>query len=98
MAKTQKQIDEFFKVKQEQLETLQPRSQMILNDEPLPSSENNYQLTELEHYRKLKSEVIKSIERVWMFDSSGELSADDKLMRQSAIERVFYKIANQWID
>lgn len=35
MSKTKKQIDEFFKIKQEQLETLQPRSQMILNDEPL---------------------------------------------------------------
>jgi hypothetical protein len=40
MAKTQKQIDEFFKAKQEQLETMQPRSQMILNDEPLPSTED----------------------------------------------------------
>jgi hypothetical protein len=40
MAKTQKQINDFFKAKQEQLETMQPMSQMILNDEPLPSTED----------------------------------------------------------
>ena len=48
MSKTQKQIDEFFKVKQEQEQTLQPRSQMILNDEPLPTSKKKYQVTELD--------------------------------------------------
>ena len=176
MAKTQKQIDEFFKSKKEQEQTLQPRSQMILNDEPLPSSKKNYQVTELdrvlqqakegfpeleepnhykmgndllmrdievlkiqvkkgkefisqlqkqnedlklqvslledgltpigelnefielEEYRKLKSEVHKDIEKVWMFDSAGPLDDRRNSDRVKLIERVFYKIANQWID
>jgi hypothetical protein len=53
MAKTQKQIDEFFKLKQEALETLQPRSQMILNDEPLyPTTED---VEEYDPFAKMKS-------------------------------------------
>lgn len=35
MAKTQKEIEDFFKEKQRLQETLQPRPQMILNDLPL---------------------------------------------------------------
>ena len=53
MAKTQQQIDAFFKAKQEQLETLQPRSQMILNDEPLyPITED---VKEYDPWAKMKS-------------------------------------------
>jgi hypothetical protein len=129
MSKTQKQIDEFFKVKQEQEQTLQPRSQMILNDEPLPSSiknkdllKKNYKfktthelwdtITELEslldNYRrfpklvedieKLKSEVHSDIEKVWMYDGSFPLNQISMEERAKLIERVFYKVANQWID
>ena len=55
MAKTQKQIDEFFKTKQEQLETLQPRSQMILNDEPLwPTGK---EIEEYDPFAKMKSKL-----------------------------------------
>ena len=61
MAKTQKQIDEFFKAKQEQLETLQPRSQMILNDEPLyPTTED---VEEYDPFKKFKTrtELLKEL-------------------------------------
>ena len=59
MAKTQKQIDEFFKTKQEQLETLQPRSQMILNDEPLwPTGKDVEEYDPFEKY-KTKSELLE---------------------------------------
>ena len=61
MAKTQKQINEFFKAKQEQLETLQPRSQMILNDEPLyPTTE---EVEEYDPFKKFKtrSELLKEL-------------------------------------
>lgn len=172
MSKTQKQIDEFFKSKKEQEQTLQPRSQMILNDEPLPSSKEQLEVTsfewtnekqlewelkrkeeshkkalermamekaqlytdnvllkreieelkikassksmahicmqddadryfiELEEYRNLKDEVHSDIEKVWMFDATltKDLSAYHKRKRSEAIERVFYKIANEWID
>jgi hypothetical protein len=167
MSKTQKQIDDFFKTKKEQLETLQPRSQMILNDEPLPSSKKKYQVTELdraleqfkgtsewtnekqlewelkrkeeshkqelermakeraelyvenvllkrkvktikenekvlktqlEDYKKLQSEVHRDIEKVWMYDSSHPLNDVGEIERTKLIERVFYKIANEWLD
>jgi hypothetical protein len=61
MAKTQKQIDEFFKVKQEQEKTLQPRSQMILNDQPLyPTTED---VEEYDPFKKFKtrSELLKEL-------------------------------------
>ena len=61
MAKTQKQIDEFFKVKQKALETLQPRSQMILNDEPLwPTGK---EIEEYDPFKKFKtrSELLKEL-------------------------------------
>ena len=184
MSKTQKQIDEFFKSKKQQEQTLQPRSQMILNDEPLPSSKKKYQKTELDkvleqfkgidewtdekqlrhrlqikektidklneeieelkqaihlyhdeleqlqkreethkhivpnlqawrdrhadtikEYDKLKSECHKDIEKVWMYDTSIDyseknrsLAEKDSKERSKIIERVFYKIANEWID
>lgn len=61
MAKTQKQIDEFFKAKQEQLETLQPRSQMILNDEPLWPTVK--EIEEYDPFKKFKtrSELLKEL-------------------------------------
>ena len=55
--------------------------------------------TELEEYRKLKSSVHKDIEKVWMFDSSFSLTPNEDIKERSElIEKVFYKIANQWID
>jgi len=55
---------------------------------------------QLEEYRKLQSEVHGDIEKVWMYDATltKDLSAYEKRKRSEAIERVFYKIANQWID
>jgi hypothetical protein len=59
MAKTQKQIDEFFKTKQEQLETLQPRSQMILNDQPLyPTTEDVEEYNPFKKF-KTRSELLE---------------------------------------
>jgi predicted nucleic acid-binding Zn-ribbon protein len=54
----------------------------------------------IKEYDKLKSEVHSDIEKVWMFDATltKDLSAYHKRKRNEAIERVFYKIANQWID
>ena len=55
--------------------------------------------TELEEYRKLKSSVHKDIEKVWMFDSSFSLTPNEDIKERSElIEKVFYKIANEWID
>ena len=64
------------------------------------------QLQELEEYRKLKSETHRDIEKVWMYDTSMQygvekyrtLAEEDSKERSKIIERVFYKIANQWID
>ena len=55
---------------------------------------------ELDEYRKLQNEVHGDIEKVWMYDATltKDLSAYEKRKRSEAIERVFYKIANQWID
>ena len=59
--KTQKEITAFFKTKQEQLETLQPRSQMILNDEPLyPTTEDVEEYIAFPKY-KTKSELLKEL-------------------------------------
>jgi hypothetical protein len=54
---------------------------------------------QLEEHRKLQSEVHSDIEKVWMYDATltKDLSAYQKRKRSEAIERVFYKIANQWI-
>jgi hypothetical protein len=54
--------------------------------------------SQLEEYRKLQSEVHRDIERVWMYDSSYGLDDNQTIDRDTCIERVFYKIANQWID
>ena len=53
---------------------------------------------ELKEYRKLQSECHKDIEKVWMYDSSYGLDDNQTIDRDSCIERVFYKIGNQWID
>ena len=56
---------------------------------------------ELKEYRKLQSEVHKDIEMVWMFDSDSSFSLtpnEDIKERSELIEKVFYKIGNQWID
>jgi hypothetical protein len=57
----------------------------------------NEQLQELEEYRKLKSAVHKDIEKVWMYDSSYGLDDNQTIDRDACIERVFYKIGNEWI-
>jgi sialic acid synthase SpsE len=55
--------------------------------------------TELKEYSKLKSEVHSDIEKVWMFDSSFSLTPNEDIKERSElIEKVFYKIANEWID
>jgi hypothetical protein len=54
---------------------------------------------ELEQYNKLRSEVFDDIRKVWMYDSSLEpLTDKQKLDSMALIYKVFYKIANQWID
>jgi ABC-type siderophore export system fused ATPase/permease subunit len=55
---------------------------------------------QLEEYRKLQSAVHSDIEKVWMYDATltKDLSAYQRRKRSEAIERVFYKIANKWID
>jgi len=61
MSKTKKQIDDFFKVKEEQEKTLQARPQMILNDQPLyPTTED---VEEYDPFKKLKtrSELLKEL-------------------------------------
>jgi len=56
--------------------------------------------SQLKDYKNLQSEVHSDIEKVWMYDSTltKDLSAYQKRKRSEAIERVFYKIANEWID
>ena len=54
--------------------------------------------SELKQYRNLKSECHKDIEKVWMYDSSYGLDDTQTIDRDACIERVFYKIANEWID
>ena len=63
-------------------------------------------MRELIDLQTLKTEVHYDIEKVWMYDTSMQygvekyrtlLEADSK-ERSKIIERVFYKIANKWID
>jgi hypothetical protein len=57
------------------------------------------QLQELEQYQNLRSEVYEDIKKVWMYDSSLEpLTDKQNLDSKALIYKVFYKIANQWID
>ncbi len=56
------------------------------------------QLQELEQYNKLRSEVYDDIQKVWMYDTSQPLSQSSEIERLKLIERVFYKVANEWID
>jgi hypothetical protein len=53
---------------------------------------------QLKDYKKLQSEVHKDIEKVWMYDSSFPLNEVSMEERAKLIERVFYKIANEWLD
>ena len=52
---------------------------------------------ELKEYRKLQSEVHRDMEMVWMFDSAVPLDDRRNSDRVKLIERVFYKIGNEWI-
>lgn len=53
---------------------------------------------QLEQYQNLRSEVFDDIRKVWMYDTSQPLSEGSEIERAKLIERVFYKIANEWID
>jgi len=53
---------------------------------------------QLKDYKNLQSEVHKDIEKVWMYDSSFPLNEVSMEERAKLIERVFYKIANEWLD
>ena len=64
--------------------------------EDLQSIDNTNE--ELQDYRKLKSETHRDIEKVWMYDGSFPLNQISMEERAKLIERVFYKVANQWID
>jgi len=55
-------------------------------------------IDELISYRKLRSQVHTDIEKVWMYDTSQPLNKVSEIERLKLIERVFYKIANEWID
>ena len=44
----------------------------------------------------LKCEVHSDIEKVWMYDTSKPLNEVSETERIKLIERVFYKVANQW--
>jgi hypothetical protein len=52
---------------------------------------------QLESYHKLQSEVLMDIEQVWMYDSSFPLNKVNMEERSKLIERVFYKVGNEWI-
>jgi hypothetical protein len=55
---------------------------------------------ELTQYEILKMELHKDIERVWSIDCGPDSLQSEKLKqeRNEIIERVFYKIANEFID
>ena len=80
-----------FKDKVELLETITELEKDIKVDKEL--------MDELLQTRILQSEVHSDIEKVWMYDATltKDLSPYQKRKRSEAIERVFYKIANQWI-
>jgi len=81
-----------FKTKHELLETITELENDIKVDKEL--------MDELLQTRILQSEVHSDIEKVWMYDATltKDLSSYQKRKRSEAIERVFYKVANQWID
>lgn len=57
-------------------------------------------MRELIDLQTLKTEVHYDIEKVWMYDATltKDLSSYQKRKRSETIERVFYKVANEWID
>jgi hypothetical protein len=68
----------------------------FLEDGLIPLKDLNDTL-ELESFRKLQSEVHRDMEMVWMFDSAVPLDDRRNSDRVKLIERVFYKIGNEWI-
>jgi hypothetical protein len=54
-------------------------------------------IEKLENYYQLQSEVHKDIERVWIYDSSFPLNEVNMEERAKLIEKVFYKVAQEWI-
>ena len=81
-----------------QLEKVNNKKVELYTDNILLKREITQLKTQLESYRKLQSECHRDIERVWMYDSSYGLDDNQTIDRDSCIERVFYKIGNQWID
>lgn len=81
-----------------QLEKVNNKKVELYTDNILLKREISKLKTQLESYRKLQSECHRDIERVWMYDSSYGLDDNQTIDRDSCIERVFYKIGNQWID
>ena len=50
----------------------------------------------LKEYQDLQTSVHRDLEMVWQIDSSGD-NPEDAKERTEIIERVFYKIANEWL-
>ena len=69
---------------------------ILLKEGLIPIGELN-EFIELEDYRKLKSETHTDIQKVWMYDSSFPLNNVNMEERGKLIERVFFKVAQEWI-
>jgi hypothetical protein len=50
----------------------------------------------LKEYQDLQTSVHRDLEKVWQIDSSGD-NPEYAKERTEIIERVFYKIANEWL-
>lgn len=63
--KTKEEIEQFFKLKQEALESLQPRPQMILNDQPLYPETEGEDLEDVKgHQKSTKNFVFRPLENL----------------------------------
>ena len=83
--------EQMYKTQIEELENrIKDLNEQIIVDREL--------MRELIDLQTLKTEVHSDIERVWMYDADGDLDNDDRLKRDYLIEKVFYTIANEWID
>lgn len=85
--------EQMYKTQIEELENrIKDLNEQIIVDREL--------MRELIDLQILKTEVNSDIEKVWMYDATltKDLSSYQKRKRSEAIERVFYKVANEWID
>jgi hypothetical protein len=53
---------------------------------------------QLEDYKELQRKVHTDIEKVWGYDTAQPLNEIQTKERIEIIERVFYTIANEWLD